>query len=99
MLYLVIPMLIGAVQGVRTGEVWDPITGDQVTALRDADGCLTEAERLIRSASALTRLEAPWEEKRREWTVRCQTQHPDVWNMLNISRNNLLKRANVPTPE
>lgn len=99
MLYVVSPMLYGAIQGVRTGDVWDPITGDRVTALQESDGCLVEAERLIGSSSSMSRLEGPWEEKRREWTVRCQSQHPDIWNMLNVTRTNLLKRSKSTTQE
>ncbi|QED26012.1 hypothetical protein FRD01_01795 [Microvenator marinus] len=89
MLFLVVPMFIGAYNGIKTGDVWDPITGDKVLSLSEGESCLTQAESLIREAGKLQKLEAKWEEKRREWTVKCRTSHPETWDMLNITRRNL----------
>lgn len=95
--YLVLPMFVGVIQGVQTGEIWDPITGEPVQSLKDADGCKTEAERLIRATANMTRLESSWEEKHREWTTRCRNDHPGIWDLLNMSRTNLKSRLVPPT--
>ncbi len=97
--YLVVPMFIGVIQGVRSGEIWDPITGESVQSMRDADGCKSEAERLIRATATMTRLESSWEEKHREWTTRCRNDYPGIWDLLNMSRTSLKQRLNLPLTE
>lgn len=84
-----IPMVVGAVQGVRTDQIWDSFTGEEITADDHAVDCRQEAGDLIFLAGQYEELDGRWERRYRLWTERCQQDHQDLYHVLVGTRDRL----------
>jgi hypothetical protein len=81
-------MLVGVVQGIRTEKVWDPYTG-----LPHREGeCLERSRNLMLDAGRLERLRPQWENRYRDWVVRCKDRHAEAYELLKETRTVLRKR-------
>lgn len=94
MLYISVPMLIGAFGGVANGEIWDPFTGEPLAkGAVSTNECLKSAEELISRSATLERVDPAWDDRVTAWTVRCRKDHPDVFQMLHDTRRKLRARS------
>lgn len=89
-LYLIIPMLIGAFSGAASGEIWDPYTHEPLSDQEStARWCFDEASRLIQEAGRLPKLTRKWDEPAKQWTGKCQKDHPELHQVLAQTRQDL----------
>ena len=91
-----VPMVIGAIQGVRYDQITDPLTGVQVTAEEHDLDCFNEAGNLVYLAGELTELSSSWEQRQRRWVTRCQEEHPELYRVVNQSRERLRGAEDSP---
>lgn len=89
-LLLVIPMAIAAVQGIQTGQIWDPLTGAQVTMGEPRIDCVEESGTLIYIAGEVGRRDLRWEQRYRRWVSKCRQDHPELFVILNQSRERMM---------
>lgn len=95
-----IPMMIGVGQGIANGRVWDPYTGEPVYEQKaDPDEvCVEKGRKLLLEAGRHTSLARVWAEPYREWQLRCRASHPQLYEMLSQTREELrLKKKKAPT--
>lgn len=90
-----VAMMIGVVQGINSGEVWDPYTGHR----HEEGECIERTRGLVQSAAELDRLKPKWEGRYREWGVRCKDNHPELYELLKRTRSDLQERGPLPTPD
>ncbi len=89
-LLLVVPMIVGGIQGIRNDQVWDPLTGSSVSSSEGAVECQSEAGELIYMAgSASSRDQQRWEQRYRRWLVRCRQEYPNLLDLLNQTRERM----------
>lgn len=93
-LYLIIPMLVGAISGAANGHLWDPYTGQHFSEQAGGEEvCYVDARRLLQEAGELSKLTRSWDEPVREWQAKCRKNHPDLYQLLMDTRTDLLKRG------
>jgi hypothetical protein len=90
-LFIFIPMIIGVSIGVSNDEIWDPFTGRSVGSTERTIDCGEQARRLMVRAGGLDRLRGTWSEAHSAWIVDCKDQHPDMYDMLTSTRQQLRK--------
>ena len=88
-LVLVIPMVIGAIQGINEERVKDPFTGQPVAVDTIELDCLEEAGELVYLALDQVEEDRRWEQRYRRWLARCQNENPGVYRLLRHSRNRM----------
>jgi hypothetical protein len=94
MLFISVPMTIGAFKGVINGEAYDPYTGDLLKeGAHSTDTCLGDAEELIGTAAGLPKLDPVWDDQATDWFRRCRKDHEDAYLMLNDTRRMLRERG------
>lgn len=91
-LLIFVPMIIGVGVGVSNNEIWDPFTGRPVDSTERTIDCEEEARRLMVRAGGLNRLSGAWSESYSGWLVRCQDNHPELYDMLRVTRKQLRKK-------
>ncbi|QDG54595.1 hypothetical protein FIV42_28770 [Persicimonas caeni] len=91
-LLIFIPMLIGVGSGISNDRIWDPVTGRPVTRDQRTVDCKEEARRLLVQAGEQESLTGKWDEPYRAWLVRCQEDHPTLYDMLAETRQDLLEK-------
>lgn len=79
---LTIPMVVAMVDGLQTGEIEDPFTGEQVVADEVDVDCVDEA---IVLAGADEQLD--WERRYRRWRERCDDEYEQLFQMLQRIRD------------
>lgn len=84
-----VPMVIGAIQGVQTDRVWDPFTGEPLSADEADLDCLGEAADLAYLAGADRDPDGTWEQRYRRWKVRCRSDHPEMHLVLTDVRGQM----------
>ncbi len=84
-----IPMVVGAIQGVRTDQIWDSFTGEAISAEDHGLDCRQEAGDLMYLAGEYQELDSRWERRYRLWTDRCQQEYQDLYHMLVETRDRL----------
>ncbi|TXD36432.1 hypothetical protein FRC96_10150 [Lujinxingia vulgaris] len=84
-----LPITIGAISGLRDGRVWDPFTGQQVSARAEDPDCRRDATSLLMEAGRLNALSASWENRHRRWVTRCKGEEPVAFSMLRSARGEL----------
>ena len=84
-LLISVPMVVGAIQGLQTDEIWDPFTGEPVMADEVDVDCIDEAVHLTRHAE----FDGEWERRFRRWRERCSDDYDSVYAMLNRVRDQL----------
>lgn len=82
-------MLVGVVQGIRGEQVWDPYTG---MPHREGE-CLERSRTLMLDAGGLERLRPQWENRYRDWVIRCKDSHSEAYELLKETRTVLRKRG------
>ena len=93
-LYVSVPMLVGALSGIATGDIYDPYTGEHLSTQKsDARWCFEEASRLMQQAGTMEKLNRRWEEPARQWTAKCRDSHPELHQALVETRRNLKSAA------
>jgi hypothetical protein len=88
-LVLVVPMVIGAIQGINEGQVKDPFTGQPVAVDAVELDCLEEAGNLVYLAFDEAEEERRWEQRYRRWLARCQSENPEVYRLLQHTRERM----------
>ncbi|MFP4600357.1 MAG: hypothetical protein ACLFVJ_19030 [Persicimonas sp.] len=88
-LLIFIPMLIGVGSGIKNERIWDPFTKAPVTSTERAVDCQEQARRLMIQAGLQDKLTARWDEPYRAWITRCRSDHPDLYDMLRETRQDL----------
>lgn len=92
--YLTVPLLIGVISGVLSGEIWDPYTGehrsDQESAAR---WCFDEASQLMQEAGRLDKHSRTWDQLAKQWTAKCRADQPDLHQVLLQTRSELRTRG------
>ncbi len=91
-LLIFIPMLIGVGSGISNDRIWDPVSGRPVTSKQRTVDCEEEARRLMMQAGRQESLTSAWDEPYSAWLVRCQDDHPELYDMLSETRQELLKQ-------
>ncbi len=97
-LALFVPMLVGVGLGISRDRIWDPHSGHPVSA--DSEGhvdCLAQGQRLMLEAGQLKKLTAAWQDPYREWRQVCKVEHPDLYEILARTREELRKKT-IPEP-
>lgn len=98
-LFLTVPMIAGAVNGIRNQQIWDPYTDKPLAESNATEAhCRTRAEELIRDSANMVRKEPGWEEQVRVWTAKCRSDHPEAYQMLMLARRRIGKTT-APRPE
>lgn len=96
-----IPMMIGVGQGIAKGRVWDPYTGQPVYETSEEDpktACVEKGRALLLEAGRHETLVRVWAEPYRDWQLRCRASHPELYEMLSQTREELrLKKKAPPT--
>lgn len=99
---LFFPVLIGAIQGIRNDQVWDPFTGEPVHARERTVDCESETGELIFLAGEYDGLDGAWEMRYRRWMNRCREQNPEYYRLLKGTRDRLRgvqERPELDSPE
>jgi hypothetical protein len=91
-LLIFIPMIIGVGKGVSNNEIWDPFTGHAVESTERTVDCDEQARQLMVRAGSLDRLSGTWTEAHSAWIVRCQEEHPELYDMLQTTRQQVRKK-------
>ncbi|TXC78036.1 hypothetical protein FRC91_04715 [Bradymonadales bacterium TMQ1] len=94
-----LPITIGAFSGLRSGQVWDPFTGEQVGATSVEHDCRQDATGLLMEAGRLTTLSASWENRHRRWVTRCKGEEPVAFSMLRSARSELRRGESETAPD
>ena len=84
-----VPMVIGAIQGVRYDQISDPLTGVQVTAEDHELDCYAESGNLIYLAGKNDEMDSTWEQRYRRWVTRCNEEHGELYRVMQQSRERL----------
>lgn len=91
---LTTPMLIGAIRGSNSGEIWDPYTGEHLSAMQTRErDCVEDARVLLVDAGRLNKLERKWEERQRQWVSKCRDGHSELYRAILDTRAELLRPA------
>ncbi len=88
-LLIFIPMLIGVGSGIKNERIWDPFTKQPVSSSERAVDCQEHARRLMIEAGGEEDLTARWDEPYRAWLNRCRDDHPELYDMLRETRQEL----------
>lgn len=91
-----IPMIVGAIDGVRSDQIWDSFTGEELTRDDHDLDCEREAGDLIYLAGEYRDLDARWERRYRRWTERCQEDHQQLYHLLVDTRDRLRGAEELP---
>lgn len=89
--YLSLPLIWGAIQGLRDNHIIDPYTGQAVDRQFVTNECLEDARSLIVDAGTTGVNSARWEERFSLWTTRCREGHQDAYSMVVGARNAMRK--------
>lgn len=91
-LALFLPVLLGVGQGIMRGQMWDPYTGNPVEKGTPRVQCMDDAQRLMLDASNHQKLVPAWTEPYRDWISVCRKDHPELYELLLRTREQLLKK-------
>ena len=94
-----LPMIVGTIQGVQQGQAWDPFTSLPVSTDEAGFDCREEAGSLIYDAGAAGEVTARWEERFRLWVSRCQDEHLELFDLLELTRTRLQESEVFSTSE
>lgn len=95
-LYIAVPMVIGAVSGLMSGDIWDPYTGQHLSERQSAERwCFDEASRLMQQAGTMDKLSRKWDEPARQWRAKCRDAHPDLHQALVETRSDLKRKPKL----
>lgn len=92
-----VPMVIGAIQGVKHDRIWDPLTGMQIAGEDPELDCVDEGGDLIYLAGEAGEYEPRWEQRFRRWRTRCHEEEPQLYHLLVQTRERL--RGEVAPPD
>ena len=84
-----IPMVLGAINGVKNDRIWDPITGLPLSVEEPELECIREASDLMYLAGEYGEYEPQWEQRFRRWQLRCQEDYPEWAHQLTETRERL----------
>lgn len=85
-LVLVIPLLIGVIQGLQHDQVWDPFTGDPAVVDAVELDCVDEAIELVELGDDP---EGDFERRHRRWNERCGDDYDQLRALLQRVRDDV----------
>lgn len=91
------PILIGVGQGVARDKMWDPYTGNPIEAGTPRVQCMDDAQRLMVDAGRHQKLVRSWAEPHRNWISACRKDHPELYELLRRTREQLLRKQMEPS--
>jgi hypothetical protein len=95
-LIMITPIAISVFQGVCNDRAFDPLTGSAVSRSEEGVDCRNEAGTLMYLAGQVGQRDTRWEQRYRQWLVRCRQEHPDLLDLLNQSRERMHRAGQVP---
>lgn len=90
-----LPIAIGAISGLQNDRVWDPFTGEQISAQAADLDCREDAAALLMEAGRSEGLTSVWEQRHRRWVTRCKAEEPAAFSMLRSARNELRRGRGI----